>query len=75
MRACVWEWNVPDLELDDLAVELNGADLEVDTDGGDVALSVGVVSEADEQAGLADAGVADDDELEQVVVLRGEAHA
>jgi len=75
LRACVWEWNVPDLELDDLAVELNGADLEVDTDGGDVALSVGVVSEADEQAGLADAGVADDDELEQVVVLRGEAHA
>jgi hypothetical protein len=68
--------DVPNLELDHLAIELDGADLKVNTNGGNVALGVRVVSKADEEAGLADARVANDDELEQVVVLRvsGEAH-
>lgn len=41
---------------------------EVDTDGRDVALGVGVVGEPKEQAGLSDTGVTDEQKLEQVVV-------
>lgn len=41
------------------------------TDGGHVADGEGVLGEAEQQAGLADARVADDDELEQVVVAAG----
>lgn len=46
------------------------ADLEVDTDGGDVALGVGVISESQQQTRLAHARIADQKQLEQVVVLR-----
>ena len=42
---------------------------EVDADGGDVALRVGVISEAQQEAGLADARIADEHELEDVVIL------
>ena len=42
---------------------------EVDADGRDVALCVCVVSKAQQEARLADTGVADEDKLEDVVVL------
>jgi len=61
---------VPDLQLDRLAVELDGADFKVDTNRADVALGVGVVREAQQQARLTDARVADEQQLEEVVVLR-----
>lgn len=57
------------LELDGLALHLNRADLEVHADGGDVALRVRVVREAKQQAGLAHARVADQQQLEQVVAV------
>lgn len=60
---------IPNLKLNLLATELNRANLEVNTDGGDVALSVGVVSEAEEQAGLAHARITDEKELEEVVAV------
>ena len=52
-----------------LSVDLDGPDLEVHADGGDVVPREGVVGEADEEGALADAGVADDEQLEQVVVV------
>jgi hypothetical protein len=48
---------------------------EVDTDGGDVALGVGVVCEPEKQARLSDTGVADEEELEKVVVSGRRASA
>jgi hypothetical protein len=42
---------------------------EVDADGRDVALGIRVVSKAQQQAGLADTRVADQHELEHVVIL------
>jgi hypothetical protein len=51
------------LQLDDLAVEFDSADLEVDTDGGDVRVGVRVISETQQQARLADAGIADQQQL------------
>lgn len=42
---------------------------EVDTDGRDVGLGVGVICEAQKQAGLADTRVADQEELEEVVAV------
>jgi hypothetical protein len=59
------------LELDGLRVEVNRANLEVDTDGGDVRFSVRVVGETQQQARLADAGVADQQKFEEVVAGTG----
>jgi len=47
---------------------LLAATYEVDADGGDVGLGVGVVGEPQQQARLADTGVADEQQLEEVVV-------
>jgi hypothetical protein len=49
--------------LDDLAIQLNGANLEVDANGRDVAVSVGIISETEKQAGLADTGIANQQKL------------
>lgn len=38
------------LKLHSLAVELDGPDLEVDADGGDVALGVGIIGETEKKA-------------------------
>ena len=46
---------VPYLQLDSLAVELDGADLEVDAEGGDEGGGEGVLAEAQQAAGLAHA--------------------
>ena len=41
-----------DLELYGLALELNGPDLEVDANGGDVALGIGIIGKTEQQARL-----------------------
>ena len=41
---------VPDLQLDALAIQLNGADLEVNADGGDERGRPGIIAEAEQQA-------------------------
>lgn len=50
---------VPYLQLHALAVKLNRADLEVDSDGGNEGGSEGVFAEAQQTARFADAGVTD----------------
>mmetsp|Transcript_2883 Transcript_2883/g.8308 ORF Transcript_2883/g.8308 Transcript_2883/m.8308 type:complete len:245 (-) Transcript_2883:2377-3111(-) len=60
---------VPDLQLDCLSIQLDRPDLKVNADGGDVRLSVRVVGEAEEQAGLTHATVANQHQLEHIVVL------
>ena len=59
------------MKLDGLALKLNSADLEINADRRDVALGIGIVGETEEQAGLADTGVTDEEQLEEVVVLAG----
>lgn len=56
-----------DLKLDGLALELDSANLEIDADGRYEGLGVGVVSKAEQQTRLADARIADQQQLEQVV--------
>ena len=56
---------VPDLEFDGLAVQLDRSDLEVDADGRNVALGVGVIGETEQEARFADAGISDDDDFER----------
>lgn len=58
---------VPDLQLHRLAVNLDGADFEVHADRGDVAGGEGVVGEAEQERRLADAAVADQEELEEMI--------
>lgn len=52
-----------DLKLNSLALEVDGADLKVDTNGRNVALSVGVVGETKEKTRLADTRVTNEKEL------------
>jgi hypothetical protein len=52
-----------DLKLHSLALEVDGADLEVDTNGGDVAFGVGVVGETEEKTRLANTRVTDKEKL------------
>eukprot|EP00295_Goniomonas_pacifica_P035461 CAMPEP_0175952210 /NCGR_PEP_ID=MMETSP0108-20121206/30620_1 /TAXON_ID=195067 ORGANISM="Goniomonas pacifica, Strain CCMP1869" /NCGR_SAMPLE_ID=MMETSP0108 /ASSEMBLY_ACC=CAM_ASM_000204 /LENGTH=234 /DNA_ID=CAMNT_0017278537 /DNA_START=113 /DNA_END=818 /DNA_ORIENTATION=- len=59
--------SVPNLELDRLAIELKSTNLEVNTDGGDVALRVGIVREPEQQTTLADTRVADEEEFEKII--------
>jgi hypothetical protein len=47
---------------------ISGLTYEVDTDGGDVGLCVGIVGESQQQARLPDTRVSDEQELEEVVV-------
>lgn len=60
---------VPDLGLDDFGIDVQGASGELDANGG-LGLQVKLVlGEARKQVGLADAGVSDEDNLEEVVVV------
>ena len=59
---------VPDLQFDLLAPELDGLDLEVDADRRDERVVECVVGEPEQDAGFADARVADEQELEEQVV-------
>lgn len=61
--------SVPDLKLDFLAIELNGTDLKVDSDGGDETGGEGVIREAEQKTGLSDTTVSDQEELDEVIVL------
>lgn len=49
-----------------------GRAYEVDTDGGDVGLSVGVIGKSQQQARLSYTGITDEEELEEIVVSRRE---
>jgi len=60
---------IPDLKLDGLSIELDGADFEINTDCGDVRLSVSVVGESEKQTGLSDTGVSDEEEFEEVIAV------
>ena len=58
---------VPNLQLDGVLVDLEGAEAEVNSDRGDVVVVEAVVSESDQQAGLSDASVSNEDKLEEVI--------
>jgi hypothetical protein len=60
---------VPDLKLDGLAVNLDGADLEVHADGWHEVICEDIVCESEQERGLADSGVTDEQHLEQVVTI------
>lgn len=61
--------SIPDLEFHCLAVKLDSPDFEVNADGRDVALCVGIIRKAKQKARFADAGISDEEELEQIVVF------
>ena len=63
------------LQLNALALHLNGANLEVNADGGDVRLRVRVVGKSEEQAALPNTRVADQQQLEQIVAERPRQHS
>ena len=60
---------VPDLQLDGLPIDLDGPRPELDADRQVMHGLEALVGELQQQAGLADAGVANDDVLEEVAVF------
>lgn len=58
---------VPNLKLDSFAIQFNGSNLEIDADGADVAFRIGIVGESQQKAGFANAGVTNQQKLEQIV--------
>lgn len=60
---------IPDLQLDRLSVHFDGPDLKVDSNGGHEVICEHVVSESQEEGGLADTGVSDQQHLEQIVAI------
>lgn len=58
---------IPNLQLDGLAVQLNGADFEVHADGGNIRLGVRVIRKSEQQARFAHARIANQEQLEQVI--------
>lgn len=66
-------WNlpcsIPDLQLDDLTIERNGTNLEVNTNGWDVWLSVGVISESKQQTWFTNTTVSDEEEFKEIIVF------
>lgn len=57
---------VPDLHFHFFAIEDEGLDFEVDSDGGDVGLFEMIFAEAGDEVGFADTAVADDDDLKKI---------
>lgn len=66
---------IPDLKLNLLTAELDSANLEVDTDCRDVALSIGVVCETEKQARLAHTRITDEKQLEEVIAVPSKQQA
>lgn len=60
---------IPDLIFDCFILDEEGFGGKLDTDGGFGIDAEGVVDEPGEEVGFADAGVANDDDLEEVVKL------
>eukprot|EP00356_Strombidium_inclinatum_P002656 CAMPEP_0170478604 /NCGR_PEP_ID=MMETSP0208-20121228/73_1 /TAXON_ID=197538 /ORGANISM="Strombidium inclinatum, Strain S3" /LENGTH=110 /DNA_ID=CAMNT_0010750893 /DNA_START=364 /DNA_END=696 /DNA_ORIENTATION=+ len=62
--------SIPDLELNGLAVDVDGSDLEIDTDGGHEVLVEHVVSETEEEGGLSDTRVSNEEDLEEIIAVQ-----
>jgi len=60
---------VPDLKFNILAIDWEGSKPEIDSDGGKIGVAKRIISEPEEEGTLSNAGVSDDDKLEQVIVL------
>ena len=60
---------VPNLGLDDLVVDVDASGGELDADRGLGLEAELVAGESREEVGLADAGVANEDDLEEVVIV------
>jgi hypothetical protein len=60
---------IPDLELDGLSVDLDGANLKVDSDGRHEVVCEDIISESEQEGRLADTRVSDKKNLEQIVAI------
>ena len=61
---------IPNLKLDGLSIQLNGADLKVDTNGRNVGFRVGIVGKSKEQTRFTNTRISNKKKLEQVVAAR-----
>ena len=58
------------LELNHFAIQLNGSDFEVNTDGTDVALSVSIIGETEQKTRFSDARVSNQEEFEKIITKK-----
>jgi hypothetical protein len=60
---------IPDLQLDCFAIQLDGSDLKVNSNGGNVVRGVGIISKSQKQTRLSDSRVSNQQQLEKIVVF------
>ena len=60
---------IPNLQLDGLTVDLDRANLEVDTNGGHEAIMEDIIGESEQERRLADTGVTNQKNLEKVIAI------
>ena len=58
-----------DLHLDNFILQLDGSDFEIDTNGADVRLAVGIVGKAKEQTRFTNTGISNQQQLEQIIII------
>jgi hypothetical protein len=58
---------IPNLKLDGLSIQLNGADLKVHTNGRNVGFRVGIVGKSKKQTRFTNTRVSNEEELEQII--------
>lgn len=61
--------SIPDLHFDFDAVDIDGFDFEIDTDGGDMSYFILFIGISEKDVSFANSGVSDDDNFDKVVVL------
>lgn len=61
--------SIPDLHFDFDAVDIDGFDFEIDTDGGDMSYFILFIGISEKDVSFANSGVSDDDDFDKVVVL------
>ena len=66
--------SVPNLELDINLIDLQGSEAEIDSNSTDVVFLEAVVCESHQEAGLSNVSVADQDELEEMIIFSFDAH-
>ena len=61
--------SIPDLHFDFDAVDIDGFDFEIDTDGGDMSYFILFIGISEKNVSFANSGVSDDDNFDKVVIL------
>lgn len=65
---------VPNLQFDTFAIHFNSSDFEIDANGCNVVAGKCIVGKSDQERAFSHSGIADDQELEKMIVITMRSH-